>query len=254
MSHLLHLPGELQDEIITYLEFPHSIKLKMTCRHFNNLIPKLSHEQLLEAEQTICSGHIACRFCLRLRPAFFFADMMHSKKRRVGGIEANKRFCLDCGLLHGAGITRYNRGARLSILTEPFVICIQCNPEADKYRTYDQAKAETPPRKFLLSPAPREDPTATTCKACWEKAETARVARDRRAKTAQEKRERAERKARRADKWAEHVARRRELSLPQSDDEETFRDDLWHDLSDSDDDYYHMVQMSCFGDCASDFW
>jgi hypothetical protein len=97
--HLFRLPNELKDEIIAYLRFPENIRLKISCTYLNNYIPKLTHEQLLEFEQSFFAlrrNLYACRCCLRLRRARYFTVVMQQAKKMRGGAEASHRICHPC--------------------------------------------------------------------------------------------------------------------------------------------------------------
>jgi hypothetical protein len=123
------LPLELQEQVIRKLEFPDIIFLRMTCRHFNNIVKPLTHAELLVAERTevtIWKDLYACRYCLRLRPASKFADKMLKKKRRQSGCDSSNRFCVECGIKSGPGITRYTRGSQIIVQGVSHVICIRC--------------------------------------------------------------------------------------------------------------------------------
>ncbi|KAF2664726.1 hypothetical protein BT63DRAFT_460219 [Microthyrium microscopicum] len=128
-SYLLALPLELQEEIIGHLPFPAVVILKMTCAYFNGIIKPLTHQQLLDAEETdICkqTDSYACRYCLRLRPASKFADnMLKRRKSRYGG-DVHRRFCIGCGIQSVPGSTRYSRGSQIFIGGVCHVICFRC--------------------------------------------------------------------------------------------------------------------------------
>ncbi|KAF9883380.1 hypothetical protein FE257_003547 [Aspergillus nanangensis] len=126
---ILALPPELHLLIAASLIFPDLLRLKHTCRYFNQLIPPLTHAQLIQAENTdyaITTGIYACRYCLRLRPASQFADRMMRRRRGRFGRDACKRFCVDCGMQPRNGEARYGPGAQLGIRGVSLVICIAC--------------------------------------------------------------------------------------------------------------------------------
>lgn len=126
---LLGLPLELQDMIIEELEFPDNVFLRSTCRCFRTIIKPLTHQQLLQIEETKFAeehGLYACRDCLRMRPATKFADTMSMRKRKRFGKETFRRFCLECGLFSGSGNARYSRGDQIMIRGVCHAICIRC--------------------------------------------------------------------------------------------------------------------------------
>ncbi|KAE8151751.1 hypothetical protein BDV25DRAFT_138571 [Aspergillus avenaceus] len=103
------LPAELLFKIIDLLDFPALIYLKLTCKLFNTIIPPPTHKFLLAAERTpFASQHnlYACRYCPRLRRADKFDDKMVRRCAR-GSDSAEKRFCVDCGLMPSTREARY---------------------------------------------------------------------------------------------------------------------------------------------------
>ena len=136
-SPLVDLPGELQNEVLSYLEFPDTINLKLTCHHFNSIIrgiSSLTHQNLLRAEQYMDAHkdrykhtYLACCHCVRLRLSTRFADSMTKKNRGIGHTRSHTRFCVDCGLLNGPGLTnRYGKGMCIKVHGKLFAICRSC--------------------------------------------------------------------------------------------------------------------------------
>lgn len=129
---LLCLPPELHLLISTYLSFPAIVHFRITCAYLYSLLPPLTHAQLLLAETTefaLSKDIYACRYCLRLRPASRFADRMRRRRRGKFGRDAEKRFCVECGLQPRKGTdgeARYGPGAQMRIDGVPYVICITC--------------------------------------------------------------------------------------------------------------------------------
>ncbi|RHZ54436.1 hypothetical protein CDV55_104793 [Aspergillus turcosus] len=129
---LLSLPPELHLLIGTYLRFPDIVYFRITCAYLYALLPPLTHSQLLLAETTdyaLSRDIYACRYCLRLRPASRFADRMRRRRRGRYGRDADKRFCVECGLRPRAGTdeeARYGPGAQVRIDGVLYVICITC--------------------------------------------------------------------------------------------------------------------------------
>ncbi|OJJ34723.1 hypothetical protein ASPWEDRAFT_39804 [Aspergillus wentii DTO 134E9] len=126
----LGLPPEIHLLIAGNLCFPDILYLKMTNTYFYDLIPKLSHSELLLAEESDYALErelYTCRYCLRLRPAWRFADRMHRRRRSLHGRDVHKRFCVECGLKpRDDGNARYGPGAQIVIQGCLFVICIYC--------------------------------------------------------------------------------------------------------------------------------
>lgn len=128
---LMSLPPELHILVSSHLEFPDYINLKRSCVYFYNLIPSLSHAELLEAESTefaVSRNLYACRYCRRLRPAKHFADRMLCRGRGRRGQDARRRFCIQCGLAPRGecGEARYGRGAEIWIQGVLYVVCKDC--------------------------------------------------------------------------------------------------------------------------------
>ncbi|GFG23854.1 hypothetical protein IFM61606_03746 [Aspergillus udagawae] len=129
---LLRLPPELHLLIGAYLPFPDIVRFRITCAYLYSLLPPLTHAQLLLAETTdyaLSKDIYACRYCLRLRPASRFADRMRRRRRGRYGRDAEKRFCVECGLQPRKGTdgeARYGPGAQVRIDGVLYVICITC--------------------------------------------------------------------------------------------------------------------------------
>lgn len=126
---LLDLPTEIHQLIAQCLDFPSLIRLKTICRHFHTLISPLSVDQMLEVEVSAFGWQkdlYTCRDCLRLRPRAKFADNMIRKKKAKLAVDAEKRFCVDCGINPRQGTTRYTLGSHIVIQGEQYVICRSC--------------------------------------------------------------------------------------------------------------------------------
>lgn len=146
---LMGLPTELHLAILEHLPFPDSHGLKLTNRHFYNIVKPLNHADLLAAEKTrfaIGAGLYACKDCVRLRTACRFGDQMKRQKKRREGSRAKDRFCLDCGVNPAPGTTRYAPGNRISLAGEVYVICTKCG---------------------WFSDGVEENPAVTVCRECW---------------------------------------------------------------------------------------
>ena len=128
-----NLPGELHNRVLSHLNVIDRIALKLTSAHFNSLIPKLSAEELLEAEESrFAQDHelYGCYDCLRLRSSDKFADQQLKRKRRKFGADASKRFCVDCGFEVREGRVppvRYVRGNHVTIRGKVHIVCTRCN-------------------------------------------------------------------------------------------------------------------------------
>ncbi|KAJ6137396.1 hypothetical protein N7471_003882 [Penicillium samsonianum] len=131
ITDLAALPPELHLLIANFLPFPFNIHLKLTCSYFNSLIPPLTHDELLLAERTdhaVAHDLYVCCYCLRLRPAYQFAQRMLQRRRSKGARDARKRFCVDCGLMQRgeAEEARYGPGAQIVVQGVSYVLCIVC--------------------------------------------------------------------------------------------------------------------------------
>ncbi|KAG9249468.1 uncharacterized protein F5Z01DRAFT_631659 [Emericellopsis atlantica] len=132
-SLLANLPGEIHLKILSYLSPMDRICLKVTSTYFNNVIPKLSPEELQDAELSTSAETkdlYGCYDCLRLRSVDRFADPQLRKKRGRFGRESMKRFCVECGLADCEGRNprvRYVRGNHIDIQGVPYIICENCN-------------------------------------------------------------------------------------------------------------------------------
>ncbi|KAH8746626.1 hypothetical protein F5883DRAFT_363699, partial [Diaporthe sp. PMI_573] len=124
------LPYELHCEIVKHLLFPDNVSLKRTCRYFRDLI-EFSPAEQVEVESSpyaVAKDIYACIGCQRLRFAHKFADNMLRAKRRKGGPEASKRFCVECGTAPRQErlIQGYSPGTHISIQGVHHVICRRC--------------------------------------------------------------------------------------------------------------------------------
>ncbi|PVI04805.1 hypothetical protein DM02DRAFT_624596 [Periconia macrospinosa] len=114
---LFALPQQLQDEIYSHLDYLDIRHLSQTCRHAKarfkarvkreRLNLSLKHARLLHYEGSNYAKAkllYTCRYCLRLRPSAKFAD--NWRWDGYGGFDArgrtsknaDKRFCIDCGV------------------------------------------------------------------------------------------------------------------------------------------------------------
>ncbi|KAE8379599.1 hypothetical protein BDV26DRAFT_259128 [Aspergillus bertholletiae] len=152
ISRFMDLPAELHILIANVLTFPDFTHLKLTCAYFNDLLPSLSHRELLQAELTdfaLAHDIYTCRYCLRLRPAAKFADRMLRRGRGRYGRDAERRFCVECGLMPRSGAARYGPGAQIVIQGVTFVICMVC-------------------REFAIGVKDQFSKGIAMCEHCWE--------------------------------------------------------------------------------------
>lgn len=126
---LLQLPPEIHLLILHHLFFRHRLHLKQTCCYFHDLVPPLSHTELLAAETSdyaLDRDLYTCRYCLRLLPASMFARKMLQSRRAKYGRNVDRRFCVECGLKPRDGTARYGPGAQITMQGTFYVICIIC--------------------------------------------------------------------------------------------------------------------------------
>lgn len=129
MSPFFTLPPELHILIADFLPICDVLVLRLTCEYLHNLIPRPSHDRLLLAESADWARDrdlYTCRYCLRLRPACYFADRMLRRRRCRAGRDSSKRFCIECGLKPREGTARYGAGAQITIQGTLFVLCLSC--------------------------------------------------------------------------------------------------------------------------------
>lgn len=100
---LLSIPQELQLEIISYLPYLDQAVLKMTCKHFNEIVqfrPKDRETHLVEIETTNWANKkdlYFCSWCSKLHPASRFVGyiMDPGEKLLRGGPQALDRSCVE---------------------------------------------------------------------------------------------------------------------------------------------------------------
>lgn len=125
----LKLPTEVHALVAECLDLPSRMQLRKVCRYFLELIPQLSIHEMLKVEVSafgIQKDLYTCGDCLRLRPRAKFADNMVKKKKARFAINAEKRFCVECGINPGKGTTRYTRGSLIVVQGESFALCRSC--------------------------------------------------------------------------------------------------------------------------------
>lgn len=87
--------------MIVYLEIQEISNLACTNRYFKSIIQPPSHQDFLAAEAgawATAKQLYACKGCHRFRRWKEFADDMRKGKRSRTQVDANVRFCLECGI------------------------------------------------------------------------------------------------------------------------------------------------------------
>lgn len=97
----LGLPVELYSQVIDNLSFLDDVSLKATYRYFSDLII-FDHTEQIKAESSLYAIlkdiYAYCGYsCLRF--SHKFADNILKKKRRRGGLEVSRRFCIEYGMV-----------------------------------------------------------------------------------------------------------------------------------------------------------
>ncbi|TLD15008.1 hypothetical protein PspLS_10788 [Pyricularia sp. CBS 133598] len=129
---ITRLPGEIHNQILSYLDVIDRISLKLASVYFNSIIPKLSPKTLQEAELSTFADTrdlYGCYDCLRLRAYRQFADDQ-LRKWRASGSQAQTRFCIECGLATRDGRVprlRYVRGSQIDIRSVAHIVCMYCS-------------------------------------------------------------------------------------------------------------------------------
>lgn len=128
-STICDLPTEILLIIAHHLDAFSLIWLQRSCQLFRGIIPSPTHLEIIEAETTQFGTEndlYACQDCLRLRPRAKFADNMVKRKKAKWGYNATERWCVDCGINPRPGTNRYTAGNIITVLGEPYVICLEC--------------------------------------------------------------------------------------------------------------------------------
>ncbi|KAJ5614582.1 hypothetical protein N7528_008236 [Penicillium herquei] len=186
-STICDLPTEILLIVAHHLDAFSLIWLQRSCQLFRGIIPSPTHLDIIEAETTQFGTEndlYACQDCLRLRPRTKFADNMVKRKKAKGGHNAKERWCVDCGINPRPGTNRYTAGNIITVLGEPYVICLRC-------RKFREGASDTGKPLFV-------------CYFCWrstrlieEHAEAERARQER----ARLRAEQAKRRARRREMW-----------------------------------------------------
>jgi hypothetical protein len=105
------------------------MRLRLVNKHFNNIINPPTHTTLLRLEHTaFVKRHriYVCRHCIRLRPHTHFADAMITRKRSHAAVDAEKRFCADCGFAPSSSQQGYSPGTEVVVDGVRWVWCTCC--------------------------------------------------------------------------------------------------------------------------------
>ncbi len=112
------LPGELQNEILEYLDISDLLSLSSTNSYYRWLINPLARipngmraaSMLLTETPNVLSTADACFTCFEVKPIDCFSKKQRMKRRSKGHKEGHKRSCVECGLKG-----RYTPGNLLSL-------------------------------------------------------------------------------------------------------------------------------------------
>ena len=125
---ILNIPQELQDLILSFLDTPRILAMRITCTRFRRLLPQPTHAELIACERTkfaIYKALLCCSDCQCLRPEKEFPWTRNQKSGRYAPIaQKEARICYDCGdkRCHYA-----LPGTSFKIGLDTFVKCGVCN-------------------------------------------------------------------------------------------------------------------------------
>ncbi|KAL8634324.1 MAG: hypothetical protein Q9228_008082, partial [Teloschistes exilis] len=100
-------------------------------------------------------SHCVCYTCLHVLPTDEFADKSTRTPKGLGGKQAHKRFCINCGVRHG----KYSPGSEVTVRGKPGFICVCCQKlqrgeEGEKHRKSGRgpnyAKRAEARRKYIV--------------------------------------------------------------------------------------------------------
>lgn len=112
------MPFEIHLLIFSFLDYPSAMALKKTSRGYYE---NLSITQRFEPQ--IANAYLTCTLCCRVLLRSSFGNKQTRKKRRRGGPDAHKRFCLECGLSH----RKYRIGVRVAWGRLFWIFCRRCS-------------------------------------------------------------------------------------------------------------------------------
>ncbi|KAL2837203.1 hypothetical protein BJX68DRAFT_249967 [Aspergillus pseudodeflectus] len=132
------LPNELLLLILSFSDYPARVAVAQVTKHLRSLIdleeptsPEKRLAFLIVAETwSRYAKKFACSKCLKLRPAVAFADKQTKAKRRKGGPDSNRRFCVDCGVK----LRLYQPGQTIEVRNYASYICGLCWRRCDSGR------------------------------------------------------------------------------------------------------------------------
>jgi hypothetical protein len=153
LPYLLRLPVELHLGVIEKLELPDQVNLSSTNRYFHSIVTPPTHDDYLLAEKSDWATKkylFACKLCTRVRAYTEFADEMRKGRYARGGVAAQNRLCLECGIVDGL----YFAGATVAVYGRAIVCCRVC----EKFPQH--ASREAPCNK--CSPALKKAPVNAT--------------------------------------------------------------------------------------------
>lgn len=140
---VLRLPVELHLDIIKRLDIRDRVNLASTNRYFRFIIPPLTHDELLLAEESAWarSGQLyVCKGCVNFHSWASFADSMRKGKWCRSGMFANSRLCLKCGV----NSALYTPGIHLTICNRAHVLCRTCQQLTDQIGHHGMCAACSP--------------------------------------------------------------------------------------------------------------
>ncbi|KAI4251864.1 MAG: hypothetical protein LQ352_004611 [Teloschistes flavicans] len=115
-SSFMSLPDEIKLNILDSVNIgPENTHLELRRTHpwFRaNICTETLRARLLAAEKDpklVPPRHRVCYTCLRVLPADNFADNSTRTPKGLGGKQAHKRFCIDCGVRYG----KYSPGSEV---------------------------------------------------------------------------------------------------------------------------------------------
>lgn len=125
LPYLLRLPVELHLGVIEKLELPDQVSLAFANHYFRSIVKPPTHDDYLLAEKSDWATKkylFACKLCTRIRAYTEFADEMRKGRFARGGLAAQNRLCLECGIVDGL----YVAGATVAVYGRTIVCCRVC--------------------------------------------------------------------------------------------------------------------------------
>lgn len=166
-SSFMSLPDEIKLNILDSVNIgPENTHLELRRTHpwFRaNICTETLRARLLAAEKDpklVPPRHRVCYTCLRVLPADNFADNSTRTPKGLGGKQAHKRFCIDCGVRYG----KYSPGSEVMVRGKPGFVCVCCRKlqrgeEGEKHRKKGRgpnyAKRVEARRQYIVPREPR---------------------------------------------------------------------------------------------------